>query len=206
MPTFGGCRASVLWVPTSPGLRVQLFSSSFSQNSLPLSCFIFKPPFSSCCKEDPAAVSLASPHLCLLNVCTSLHTHCLSVCLPPLQTLFLISTFHPHPVLFQKLVFFFFHSLPVSLLLLCPYLTIPALVSVLGLWPLKSMIQVLWQVSGKPCASSFPPHRFYSVHDSLVGGQPIASPALLAPSPYYGEFRKYSCPSSQDDLELGPLC
>lgn len=203
MPTFGGCRASVLWVPTSP-------DSGFSFFPLPSlrtryhSLVFFKPPFSSCCKKDPAAVSLASPHLCLLNVCTSPHTHCLSVCLPPLQTLFLISTFHLHPVLFQKL-FFFFHSLPVSLLPLCPYPTTPALVSVLGLWPLKSMIQVLWQVSGKPCASSFPPHRFYSVHDSLVGGQPIASPALLAPSPYYGEFRKYSCPSSQDDLDLGPL-
>lgn len=140
-----------------------------------------------------------SPH------CLCFPAHSLSVCLSASST-------NPVPHLrlsppsssFSQAAFsilFPFHSF-----LFCPYPTTPALVSVLGLWPLKSMIQVLWQVSGKPCASSVPPHRFYSVHDSLIGGQPIASPALLAPCPYYGEFRKYSCPSSQDDLDLGPRC
>lgn len=205
MPTFRGLQGFCPLGPHLTRLRVQLFSSSFSQNSLPLSCFFSSLP------SLRAVRRILPPCLWLLHICVSSMSvlPCtLTVC--PFVCLLYKPCFSSPPFtriqFFFKSCFFFFHSLLVSLLPLCPYPTTPALVPVLGLWPLKSMIQVLWQVSEKPCASSFPPHRFYSVHDSLVGGQPIASPALLAPSPYYGEFRKYSCPSSQDDLDLGPLC
>lgn len=164
MATFRGLQGFCLWVSTSPDPGFSFFSLlSLRTHYHPL--VPFKPPFSSCCKERPAPVPLASPHLCPLIVCASLHTHCLFVCLlyKPCSS---SPSFTPSSSFSQAAfsILFPFHSF-----LFCPYPTTPALVSVLGLWPLKSMIQVLWQVSGKPCTSSFPPHRFYSVHDSDRG-------------------------------------
>lgn len=117
MATFRGLQG---FCPLGPHLtrpRVQLFFSSFSQNSLPLPCsfqasllFVLRilPP---CLWFLHICVSSLSVLPCTLTVCPF-------VCLL-YKPCFLISVFHPHPVLFHKLPF---HFLPVSLL---PLLSLP---------------------------------------------------------------------------------